>query len=67
MNSSPLSDADAQKLFASVSNNLNDPDKLSEILGSSEVPDPAPALEVTEVKQEEVVKQGEVQEEQKIS
>jgi len=67
MSNAPLSDTEAQKLFNSVSNNLDNPEKLSEILGNTEVPEETPAPEVEEAKQEEVVEQEveEKQEEQK--
>ena len=57
MSNTPLSDTEAQKLFNSVSNNLDNPDKLNEILGSTEVPEETPDPEVEEVKQEAVVEQ----------
>jgi len=62
MNNTPLSDSEAQKLFASVSKNLDDPDKLNEILDAATVPDPDPAPEVGE---EEVKQEVEKKEEEK--
>lgn len=62
MSNTPLSDTEAEKLFNSVSKNLNDPDKLKELVGETAVPEETPVPEVEEVVQQEV---GTEQEESK--